>query len=50
MRDGQAGLSHPPWRGGGVGEACLQGFLKGSEHASANKSGNHDTITELSHI
>ena len=42
MRDGQAGLGHPPWRGGGgVGqlEACLQGgvegFLKGSERPEA---------------
>ena len=28
MRDGRAGLGHPPWQGGGVGgqaEACLQG-------------------------
>ena len=40
MRDGQAGLGHPPWRGGGGGDvarlaACLQGrvegVLKGSE-------------------
>ena len=33
MRDGQAGLGHPPWRGGGVGdgqlEACLQGGVEG---------------------
>ena len=33
MRDGQAGLGHPPWRGGGGGgggvEACLQGGVEG---------------------
>ena len=37
MRDGQAGLGHPPWRGGGWGggplEACLQ--VKGSERPEA---------------
>ena len=32
MGDGQAGLGHPPWRGGGGGgqaEACLQGRVEG---------------------
>ena len=24
MRDGQAGLGHPPWRGGGGGRGCGQ--------------------------
>ena len=24
MRDGQAGLGHPPWRGGGVGGGRLE--------------------------
>ena len=32
MRDGRAGLGHPPWRGGGGGggqaEACLQGGVR----------------------
>ena len=47
MRDGRAGLGHPPWqgRGGGRGrgqaEACLQGgvegFLKGSERPEAGQ-------------
>ena len=34
MRDGRAGLGHPPWQGGGGGgggqaEACLQGGVEG---------------------
>ena len=29
MRDGQAGLGHPPWRGGGGGGGQSRGFLKG---------------------
>ena len=31
MRDGQAGLGHPPWQGGGVGQAevCLEGGVEG---------------------
>ena len=35
MRDGRAGLGHPPWEGGGGGggggqaEACLQGGVEG---------------------
>ena len=36
MRDGRAGLGHPPWRGGGGGgggggqdEVCLQGGVEG---------------------
>ena len=31
MRDGRAGLGHPPWEGGGGGqvEACLQGGAEG---------------------
>ena len=40
MRDSQAGLGHPPWRGGGgTVQACLQkgveGFFKGSERPEA---------------
>ena len=37
MGDGQAGLGHPPWRGGGGQEACLQveGGKKGSERPEA---------------
>ena len=35
VRDGQAGLGHPPWRGGGLGsaqaKACLQGSRGGFE-------------------
>ena len=42
MGDGQAGLGHPPWRGGGLGqaEACLRGVegLK-PQDASANIGG-----------
>ena len=34
MRDGRAGLGHPPWQGGGGGggqaEACLQGGVEGA--------------------
>ena len=38
MRDGRAGLGHPPWQaGGGGGQVSARGsrggFLKGSEHA-----------------
>ena len=36
MRDGRAGLGHPPWQwgeggggGGGQAEACLQGGVEG---------------------
>ena len=30
MRDGQAGLGHPPWEGGGgQAEACLQRGVEG---------------------
>ena len=29
MRDGQAGLGHPPWRGGGVGLAAAEVGLQG---------------------
>ena len=40
MRDGQAGLGHPPCGGGGSGEGGVQGreegaFLKGSERPEA---------------
>ena len=41
MRDGWAGLGHPPWQrgGGGQAEACLQGgvegVFKGSERPEA---------------
>ena len=43
MRDGRAGLGHPPWQGGGGGVARLRcvckgeqrGFLKGSERPEA---------------
>ena len=36
MRDGQAGLGHPPWRGGGGGGvAGFRRFLKGSERPEA---------------
>ena len=48
MRDGQAGLGHPPWRGGGGGggagvwpglrcvcRAGVEGVLKGSERPEA---------------
>ena len=35
MRDCQAGLGHPPWRGGGAGQAEAGGFLKGSERPEA---------------
>ena len=41
MRDGQAGLGHPPWRGGGA-EVCLQKgvrvFLKGSERGAQTRT------------
>ena len=33
-RDGQAGLGHPPWGGGG-GAEVRPGFLKGSERPEA---------------
>ena len=32
MRDGQAGVGHPPWRGGEVGGGV---FLKGCERPEA---------------
>ena len=37
MRDGRAGLGHPPWQGGGGGQAevCLQREFKGSEGPEA---------------
>ena len=38
VRDGQAGLGHPPWRGGGCGHPPLhfsRGGLKGSERPEA---------------
>ena len=36
MGDGQAGLGHRPWRGGGGGQAAVvEGFLKGSERPEA---------------
>ena len=40
MRDGRAGLGHPPWRGGGGGqaEACLQ---TGSERPEAGCLGEY---------
>ena len=45
MRDGQAGLGHPPWRGGGggvrpevgVSARGKRGFLKGSERPEAGQ-------------
>ena len=46
MRDGEAGLGHPPSRGGaGQAEACLQGgvkgFSKGSERPGLDASANY---------
>ena len=42
MRDGQAGLGHPPWQG--QAEACVcgsrGGFLKGSERPEAGCLGD----------
>ena len=36
MRDGQAGLGHPPWRGGGgVGLATVEACLQGSSLTAA---------------
>ena len=35
MRDGQAGLGHPPWRGGWVGLATVEACLQGSERPEA---------------
>ena len=36
MRDGRAGLGHPPWQGGGVVRLLEErGFLKGSERPEA---------------
>ena len=36
MRDGRAGLGHPPWQGGGGGQQGGRGgFLKGSERPEA---------------
>ena len=41
MRDGRAGLGHPPWQGGGGGggggqaEACLQGGVEGERDLNA---------------
>ena len=45
MGDGQAGLGHPAWRGGGGGgqaEACLvEEVLKGSERPEAGCLGEY---------
>ena len=36
MRDGRAGLGHPPWQGGWcVCKGGVGGFLKGSERPEA---------------
>ena len=44
MRDGRAGLGHPPWQGGGgvarlrrVCKGEWRGFLKGSERPEAGQ-------------
>ena len=46
MRDGQAGLGHPPWPGGGVATAdrSAKGFLEGSQRPEAGCNTNSRSI------
>ena len=46
MGDGQAGLSHPPWRGGGVWRGFFKGIYVPRPDASANKASTPQVFRE----
>ena len=47
MRDGQAGLGHPPWRGRGLWPGLRGLRVEGSERPEAGCLGEHYTLNIL---